>query len=279
MTTIKKLLRASALAGMMLLSAAQLAAERIVDEGKNFTVSNSPETTVFNLKTPSGNRHIHEYNRPIAVKVKSVPVADCEPGMISDEIDNYHVRLEKSAPDMVALNVPYSYQYTVLAKDDINKVVVEEQIPAGVVYVSSEPQAEVSGRTVTWTLYNLEDGAEIPLSLVVKPTALSELHSCATVIAYPEACLTTSVGAPELSIVKTAPSEQVLINGAVPWDITVTNTGNFCAYDVVVTDSLPAGMMHASGTRQLVTEIGTLAPGESREITVNSTATAAGRAL
>jgi uncharacterized repeat protein (TIGR01451 family) len=275
MKITKKLLGLLALVGMMVLSILPVFAERIPDEGKNFTVSNSPKTTVFNLKRPSVNRHIHEYNNPAPVAA-SVPVADCEVGTVFDSVDKYLVRLDKSAPAMVALNQPYSCNYTVVAKDEVKKVVVQEQIPAGTVYVSSNPRAEVKGGTVTWTLYNLEDGQHVPLALVVKPTTVADLSSCATIVAYPEACTVTSVGVPELAIVKTTPSQQVLINTGVPWDITVTNTGNFCAYDVVVTDTLPAGVTHESGNRKLVTELGTLAPGESRDITVNSTAAAAG---
>ena len=274
MNITKKLLGVSALAGFIVLSASQLSAERTVDAGKNFTVSDSPETTVFNLKRPSVNRHIHEYSKP--APVAPAPLADCDPGTVSDSVDKYLVRLEKSAPATVALNEPFSYNYTVTAKDDVKKVVVNEQIPAGTVYVSSDPQAEVKGSSVTWTLFNLEDGQNVPLALVVKPTAAADLSSCATIVAFPEACTTTSVGVPELAIVKTTPNEQVLINTGVPWDITVTNTGNFCAYDVVVTDTLPAGVTHESGNSKLVTELGTLAPGESRDITVNSTAAATG---
>ena len=277
MNITKKLLGVSALAGFIVLSASQLSAERTVDAGKNFTVSDSPETTVFNLKRPSVNRHIHEYSKP--APVAPAPLADCDPGTVSDSVDKYLVRLEKSAPATVALNEPFSYNYTVTAKDDVKKVVVNEQIPAGTVYVSSDPQAEVKGSSVTWTLFNLEDGQNVPLALVVKPTAAADLSSCATIVAFPEACTTTSVGVPELAIVKTTPNEQVLINTGVPWDITVTNTGNFCAYDVVVTDTLPAGVTHESGNSKLVTELGTLAPGESRDITVNSTAAASWRAL
>ena len=53
--------------------------------------------------------------------------------------------------------------------------------------------------------------------------------------------------------------------------------GNFCAYDVVVTDTLPAGVTHASGEKTLMTEIGTLAPGESRDISINTMAAATGQ--
>ena len=46
---------------------------------------------------------------------------------------------------MVAIDTPFDYDYTVIAKDKVKKVVVEEAIPAGTVYVSSDPEAEVSG--------------------------------------------------------------------------------------------------------------------------------------
>jgi len=280
MNIIKKFLGASALAGFMVLSASQLSAQRTPDEGKNFTVSDSPETTVFNLQTPSVNRHVSDFRdnpkSAPAPKAAPAPKTDCSTGTVTDYVDKYLVRLEKSAPDMVAINTPYDYNYTVIAKDKVKKVVVEEQIPAGTVYVSSTPEAEVNGSSVTWTLYNLESGSRTPLKLTVKPTQVADLSNCATIVAYPEACTTTQVGAPELAIVKTTPNEQVLLGAGVPWNITVTNVGNFCAYDVVLTDTLPAGVAHDSGNKVLTTDLGTLAPGESRDVTVNTTASATG---
>lgn len=279
---MKKFLGASALAGFIALSVSQLSAQRVPDEGKNFTVSNSPETTVFNLKTPSGNRHIHDYNNPQPVAapapVASAPVRtdDCAAGVVTDYVDKHLVRLEKSAPDMVALDTPFDYNYTVIAKDKVKKVVVEEQIPAGTVYVSSTPEASVNGSSVTWTLYNVESGSHTPLQLTVKPTQVADLSNCATIVAYPDACTTTQVGAPELAIVKTTPNEQVLLGAGVPWNITVTNVGNFCAYDVVLTDTLPSGVAHDSGNSTLTTDLGTLAPGESRDVTINTSAVATG---
>ena len=280
MNITKKFLGASALAGFLVLSASQLFADRAADEGKNFTVSNSPNTTVFNLQTPSINRHIHEFGQkakpaPVA-PVAAAPADDCTPGTVTDYIDKYLVRLEKSAPDMVAINTPYDYNYTVVAKDKVKKVVVKETIPAGTVYVSSEPEADVSGSDVTWTLYNLQKGDKVALKLTVKPTQVADLSNCATIVAYPEACTTTQVGAPKLAITKTTPNEQVLLGTGVPWNITISNVGNFCAYDVVLTDTLPSGITHESGDKVLKADIGTLAPGESRDVTVNTTAAATG---
>jgi len=279
MNSMKKLFGVAVLAGLFSLSVSQLTAAPA--EGKNFADPNTPKTTVFNLRVPSDNRHVEEHDLLTAKKEEAAapaaaPATDCEAGTVTDYVDQYLVRLDKSAPAQVALDTPYSYNYTVTAKDKVKKVVVEEQIPEGTTYVSSNPEAEVKGGSVVWTLYNLAKGDEVALALTVKPTGVADLRSCATVTAFPEACTTTTVGVPELAIVKTTPNEQVLLGAGVPWNITVTNTGNFCAYDVVVTDTLPAGVSHESGSKSLTTEIGTLAPGESRDITVNTTATADG---
>lgn len=280
MNITQKLLGATVIVGMIASSGMQLAATP--DEGKNFTNTNTPQTTVFNLNTPSNNRHISDFRgRPKAEPAPEpaadpVPNGDCESGTVTDFVDKYLVRLEKSAPAMVSLDDPFDYNYTVVAKDKVKKVVVEEEIPAGTKYVSSEPEAEVNGSEVKWTLYNLEKGDNVPLTLTVNPSQVVDLSSCAAITAYPEACTTISVGEPELAITKTTPDEQALLGAGVPWDITVTNTGNFCAYDVVVTDTLPSGVSHASGQKTLTTDLGTLAPGESRDISVNTEATATG---
>lgn len=74
----------------------------------------------------------------------------------------------------------------------------------------------------------------------MNPTQVADLSNCAIIKAYPEACTTTSVGVPELAIVKTTPNEQVLLGAGAPWDITVTNTGDVPLSDVVVTDTVPS---------------------------------------
>jgi uncharacterized repeat protein (TIGR01451 family) len=277
MNSILKRLGVPVLAVLLFPAVSHLSAN--TQEGKNFTDPDTPKTTVFNLRVPSDNRHIERYDataKPAPAPAAAPSKDPCAPGMVTDYVDKYHARLDKSAPSQVAIDTPYDYNYTVTAKDKVKKVVVEDQIPEGATYVSSSPEAEVKGNSVVWTLYNLEKGDTVDLTLTVKPTGVADLRSCATIMVYPEACTTTTVGVPELAIVKTTPNDQVLLGSGVPWDITVTNTGNFCAYDVVVTDTLPAGVSHDSGSQVLTTEIGTLAPGESRDITVNTTASATG---
>jgi uncharacterized repeat protein (TIGR01451 family) len=62
--------------------------------------------------------------------------------------------------------------------------------------------------------------------------------------------LLTVNGATDLTIAKSAPFNNVLIGGAIPYSIDVTNNGPDAAHNVVVTDTLPAGhtSISASGT-------------------------------
>lgn len=276
MNTIKNLLSIIALVGIAALSIDQLFAQRIEGQRGNFSVSESSANTAFNSGTPPAYRPNNNINpraqSQSAARQNNNFTGDCGSGVVSDYVDKHLVRLEKSAPAAVSMNQPFDYNYRVVAKDKIRHVVVWEQIPEGAVYVDSSPQARIEGRDVIWTLYDLEKGDQIPLTLTVRAVNATDLSSCATITAYPEACTITRVGMPELAIVKSTPNGQVLLGSSVPWDITVTNVGNYCAYDVMVTDTLPRGVTHQSGNNEFISEIGTLAPGESRDIRINTTA-------
>lgn len=207
-----------------------------------------------------------------------IVVADiCSTVSVSDYVDKYLVRLEKNVPSLVPLKEDFSYNYVVTAKDKVKKIIVEDQIPSGSTYVSSSPTAQIDEDTVIWTLYNLEKGESVLLELVVNASSVADFTNCATVEAYPEACTTTTVGVPLLSIEKTTASESFLIGADVPWNLTLTNSGNVCAKNVVIADSFSEGLADFDGNNEQVIEIGVLAPGESREISTNTTAVKAGK--
>ena len=208
---------------------------------------------------------------------ENIIVDSCYSSSVSDYVDNYLVRLEKVVPSLVPLNEDFSYSYVVTTKDNVKKVIVEDQIPSGATYVSSSPTAQVDGNKVIWTLYNLEKGESVFLELVVNPSTISDLTNSATIVAYPEANTTTTVGVPILSVKKTTPSESVVIGSDVPWKLNIVNNGNVCAKNVVVTDSFTEGLVNSSGKNEQVIEIGTLGPGESRETNVDTTAVKSGK--
>ncbi len=190
----------------------------------------------------------------------------CTPNQVFDYVDKYLVRLEKAVPSLVLIGKDFSYEYLITAKDKLKKVVIKDQIPEGAEYVSSSPTAQVDGNVITWTLYNLEKNEIIPLELTVNASTVADFTNSATIDAYAEAHTTTSVGVPALKVKNTAPHESVLIGSEVIWNVTIENIGNFCAENVVITDNLPSGLSRYDDGSDEIIEIGTIIPGDSREV-------------
>ncbi|MEM4250954.1 MAG: DUF11 domain-containing protein, partial [Candidatus Bathyarchaeia archaeon] len=140
-------------------------------------------------------------------------------------------------------------------------VVLVDQLPAGVSFVSSSHSADYDpdSNTVTWNLGNLAPGASIPGWLTVKIDAglpdNTELTDTFSVTwkdrlgnSYGPATAswdTTVYTRPELLIEKTGPSE-ARPGDTISYKIKVTNIGGTAAFDVVIMDILPVGFTYSS---------------------------------
>ncbi len=282
---MKNLFKSAGLAaalGLLVSTASSLNAGAVETMGTQLSAALTTQSSTVFLPNNYSLRRPPSFRSTTAIEPRAeepAPARVAEIGRVTDTIDDYLVRLDKSAPEMVGLDDPFDYEYTVTAKHKLQKVIVTEEIPEGAVFVSADPEADVDGNTVTWTLYNLEKGETRDLSLTVKAEEIVDLSNCAKVKAYAAACTTTRVGQPILDLVKSTPRERVLLDSSVQWNVVVRNTGDFPANNVVVTDMLPEGVSHDSGSSELVYEIGTLNPGESRNIEIFTTASAVGEHL
>jgi len=182
------------------------------------------------------------------------------------------VRLQKTAPSVAAVGENITYTLNAVAQCSVGDVVITDTIAAGCTYVSSEPPAEVSGKTLTWKFATMNQGDTKSAKVTVKADAEGELVNCATVTAIPRVCVSTLVGKPALAITKTGPAT-ANINSDVTYTVTVKNTGNITARNVVMTDVVPKGM---SGTPVTV-NVGDLAAGMSKTIPVTFKATQRGK--
>jgi uncharacterized repeat protein (TIGR01451 family) len=90
---------------------------------------------------------------------------------------------------------------------------------------------------------------------------------------------------PDLRVTKTGTPESISVGGSVTFTLTVTNTGNAAANNVVLTDTMPAGLSFVSstpgaptctGTATMTCQLGTLAAGASTIVTVVATGVTAG---
>ena len=173
------------------------------------------------------------------------------------------VDISKTSPNMVALNEEYDTTLNVTANRDAADVEVHDVIPEGAELVSSDPKATVNGRNLSWKFNSMDAGQVNKIKVRYKAVKVGSLKSCAKVLALPRVCTVVVVGQPKLKITKTGPATAIL-NEDVSYTVTVSNTGNMVARNVVVTDVIPGGLSHSSGQKKVNWPVGDLAAQTSR---------------
>jgi uncharacterized repeat protein (TIGR01451 family) len=182
------------------------------------------------------------------------------------------IKMDKSMPAEATLGGEFTAELKLTALACAADVVVKDTVPAGASYVSSEPAASVSGNQLTWNLGNLDAGEARTLKVTFKADKEGTLVNCASVAANPRTCASTFVGKPALAIEKTGP-ETALLNSDVTYQVVVKNTGSSVAKNVVLKDAVPEGMSGQPYTIQ----VGDLAPGQSKPVSVTFKATKRGK--
>jgi uncharacterized repeat protein (TIGR01451 family) len=155
-------------------------------------------------------------------------------------------------------------------------VLVRNPLPANARFVRANPEPAARDPELLWQLGTLEPGARREILLVLVPTGPGDLENCARVQFEHGQCVCTRIAQPGLQLRKQGP-RQAAVNETLAFQLTVTNTGAIELSGVVVTDSLPAGLEHASRQNALRWDVGTLAPGQSRTLEYHVVAKRAGR--
>lgn len=177
------------------------------------------------------------------------------------------VSIRKDMPARVAVGEPYIVHVVVRAGGPASNVVVRDAIPDGVDFEGSDPRATLQDRTLTWSLGDLQAGDTRTISMKLIARREGALGSCATVTTTQEVCVATVAGVPRLALSKVGP-EAALIGTDVPYTITVKNVGTATARQVVLTDTVPEGMSHASGQRTIQQPVGDLEPGQEHTVRI-----------
>ena len=178
-----------------------------------------------------------------------------------------NVRLVKQMPGEVNFGQEFMYQLQVFANENVADVIVRDLVPDGAVYVRSEPPAKVTGNQLEWNLGEMDAGQAREIRVWLRPEREGRLGSCATVHALSRACAFTMVGRATLALTKTGPATAVL-GEDVAYNLVVSNSGTAVAKGVVVTDTIPDGLVHSSGQTTLSFNVGDLGPNQSRAIPV-----------
>src|SRR5262249_4636465 len=149
-------------------------------------------------------------------------------------------------------------------------VTVRDRVPEGLQFVSSEPPAIVEGGELIWTLGDLGPGQSRTVQPVFRALHVGPVSNTASVVSddgpRDQKTVVTEVVAPGLKVTKTGPATAA-VGAAIPYEITVTNTGGAAATHVELSDTFDPGLEHESTKgNEVLLSFDELAPGQSRTL-------------
>ncbi len=188
------------------------------------------------------------------------------------------VSVEVMGPPRLALGQPLAHEIIVRNRSSqaVAEVHVEEPLPAGARVLRSEPTAETRGHHLSWDIGTLEAGAEKRLKVELQPGDTGELH-LQPYVAFRGEGLSTQVARPPFAVEVTADRDKVVCGDRVTFRIRVSNHGDALIRNIKLYDTLPPGLQHPAGKIIGMTNFGDLQPGESRPLTLETTAIQAGQ--
>ena len=155
-------------------------------------------------------------------------------------------------------------------------VTARMRVPDGMQYVKSEPKAKKSGNLLSWSYPVMDAKDTKAIKVWLKAANKGTYSPCASIQAYPRVCVAIKVNKPKISITKTGP-EVAALGEKVTFKILVKNEGDGVAKDVVVVDTIPAGLTHESGKKQLTYKLGDMKPKSAKSISLTLKAAKRGR--
>jgi uncharacterized repeat protein (TIGR01451 family) len=232
-------------------------------------VATSPRAPLGGLRLVSGQE---EPIQPAAPTARDAPAAST--GGLAPTL-----YLQTLGPASQNLSQPFNYEIVLRnpGSATVFHVQVEDELPPGARMIKAEPKAEVQGQKLFWDLGSVEAGAERRLKVEVQPAGEGEFQSHATATFATSSSLRTRITKPRLTLAKFAP-EKVQLGNKVLFRLVITNTGTGPATHVLLRDHLPPELEHPQGTL-IEGDVGTLAAGESKTITLEATAIKGGRVV
>ena len=188
------------------------------------------------------------------------------------------LRIEKKAQAEAEVGEKFVYEIIVQNVGSVpaQYVVVEERIPKGTRMEMSQPQAHIGrDRILRWELQTMQPNTQKIIKVQVTPLEAGPIGSVATVRFAAQVATKTMVTAPTLSLSIKHPPE-VAVGELVPVKFVITNSGTGTARKASLRAVLQEGLHHPAGL-DLDQDLGTLAPGQSKEIDLTVTASEQGR--
>ncbi|MEX0793960.1 MAG: hypothetical protein WD045_12550, partial [Pirellulaceae bacterium] len=188
--------------------------------------------------------------------------------------------LEKIAPPEIQIGKKATFELVLqnVGQVEARQVVVRDMVPAGTSLISTSPEAQAAADgSLVWQIDSLSPGEKKLLKMELMPEKEGDVGSVATVSFATMASVKTTVTRPRLSIQQDGASK-VLVGDQLRIAVTLNNPGTGPASGVVIEANVPSGFTHQAGN-ELEFEIGTLKPGETRQLELNLTAAQAARTV
>jgi uncharacterized repeat protein (TIGR01451 family) len=153
--------------------------------------------------------------------------------------------------------------YSIVVADngpsDASGVVVTDDVPAGTTFVSADNGGTESGGTVTWNIGGLTDGSAVTVHVTVsvdpgRTADLSNTASATSAVSDPDGSNDSATEATgvntqaDASVTQSDSPDPIPAGQDVTYSLNIQNAGPSDAQAVVVTDTLPAGVVFVSAT-------------------------------
>jgi uncharacterized repeat protein (TIGR01451 family) len=186
--------------------------------------------------------------------------------------------LERSGPVSASAGQMFSYEITVRNPGTVPaaQARLEELLPQGTRYLGGQPLARGQGDRLVWDLQNIAAGAEQRIRVDVETSQDGAWKSEATLsVAISQALHTQVTPAPLQMLTVTNPSS-ISVGHPVSFVLRLTNTTAAPLTDLLLEVRLSPGLEHLQGDA-IEGSLGDLAPGKSREVTLDAVTTQAGQ--
>jgi uncharacterized repeat protein (TIGR01451 family) len=221
-------------------------------------------------------------NRPqmvVAPKagVPAVPPVKAAPKLNTAETTIGSIRFTKTLPAEVVAGGEFLAELTLTAPGSPTNIVLRDVIPAGAIFLRSEPAATLENGELTWKFSQLAASQPTKVKVWFQAEQAGTPSGIATLAVGPRPAATVCVGRPMLAMDLTGP-EIATLGSEVIYNISIRNISSAPVRNVAVNETVPAGLNHSSGKSALSFELGELTPGQSKALTIALKANQRGKA-
>jgi uncharacterized repeat protein (TIGR01451 family) len=184
------------------------------------------------------------------------------------------LQVRKIGPTTVGTGEEFSYRITVTNPGDLptDRVLVVDEIPAGLELLNTAPTGQKMGSQVQWDIGRLAPRESRTMEVRLRCLQPGTLTSCVEATAAgglrARNCMTTVVGHPKVTIQCVGPPT-ARVGDEIRFEIIVTNAGEVTATGLLIKDRFDDGLQHAQAASPIEKDLTDLAPGQSQRIGLN----------